>query len=108
MQTLKSVLDRFMRLLPFLTTPNSYRRFRLELFYSYPDVWNDRHAQSSQAGPGKTQSGEREEGSSRCQPAPDKPARHAAQPAAVRAHIRPYLTWPELHESGSHRDMPLC
>ncbi len=40
MEPLAVVLNRFMRLLPFLTAPNSCRRFHLELFYPYPDVSN--------------------------------------------------------------------
>lgn len=39
MEPLRAMLSRFMRLLPFLTTPNSYRRFHYELLFPYPDVW---------------------------------------------------------------------
>ncbi len=40
MDTLRAIMSRFLRLLPFLTVPNSYRRFHFEYFYSYPDVWS--------------------------------------------------------------------
>ncbi len=41
MDTLKAIMRRFLRLLPFITVLSSYRRFHFELFYPYPDVWND-------------------------------------------------------------------
>ncbi len=40
MKPIAVVLNRFMRLLPFLTAPNSYRRFQFEYFIPCPDVWD--------------------------------------------------------------------
>ncbi len=41
MNTFRIIMRRFLRLLPFITVLNSYRRFHFELFYPYPDVWSD-------------------------------------------------------------------
>ncbi len=41
MDTLRAIMSRFFRLLPFITVLSSYRRFHFELFYPYPDVWSD-------------------------------------------------------------------
>lgn len=41
MEALSAVLNRFMRLLPFLSAAKSYRHFPYELVYPYPGI---RHA----------------------------------------------------------------
>lgn len=41
MRPIAVALNRFLRLLPFLTTPGSYRRFQHEYFVPFPDVWAD-------------------------------------------------------------------
>ncbi len=110
MRTLKSVVDRFMQLLPFLTTPNSYRRFHFELFYPYPDILNGRETEAGQADPGEPPSAHGAGARSQHRRAPRRPQNRPARgnrsssPAGTR--LRPYLTWLELHESGSHRNEP--
>ncbi len=90
MQALKSVAQRFMQLLPFLTTPNSFRRFHFELFYPYPDILAGR------------KSGRRHHGMR------NRPAHGSQSSVPAETHLRPYLTWPELHESGSQHGEPFC
>ncbi len=110
MHPLKSVLHRFMQLLPFLTTPNSYRRFHFELFYPYPDILNGRETEASQADPDEPQSAPGAGGGQHPGRTPHRPRSRPADGnqslARSRAHLRPYLTWLELHESGSHRNEP--
>ncbi len=110
MQALKLVLHRFMQLLPFLTTPNSYRRFHFELFYPYPDILNGREMGAAQPFPDEPPSAQGAGGSSQHRRAPRRPQNRPARgnqsstPSGTR--LRPYLTWLELHESGSHRNEP--
>ncbi len=93
MEPLTVILNRFMRLLPFLTAPNSYRRFHHELFYPYPDVWN----------------GSDDDAPLFCTPqnqSPTSVGRGRVSERPVGQHGRPYLSWIEMNHSSSHRGEP--
>ena len=50
MSGLAVIVSRFLKLLPFLTTPNAYRRFHYEFWLPFPDSWDEVDGSSSTAG----------------------------------------------------------
>ncbi len=106
MEPFKGILHRFMRLLPFLTAPNSYRRFHYELFYPYPDVWNG----SEQDTAGFFTAPKGELGPA---PAPVKSGfsgvgRSRAPVHPVGHHVRSYLRCIDVNHAGSYGGEPFC
>ncbi len=98
------IVNRFMRLLPFLTAPNSYRRFHYELFYTYPDVWNGSEGDAAAPFGAPTTEPAR---------APEKPSfagvgRGRAPVYPVGHHARPYLRSTEMNRAGPRRGEPFC
>ncbi len=89
MEPLNVIWDRFMRLLPFLTLPNSCRGFHFELFYPYPDL-----SKSSDAAGYPPAAG---------------PAAIPSPPIEAQAlHQGPYLTCVDLNHEDRSRREPFC
>ena len=110
MEPLNVILKRFIQWLPFLTNPFGYRRFHFELFYRYPDIWNDREIASGGVltPPIRTDQVAPQEPVS---PTADlsKAPRSRRGPESLRGsglRARSYLSWMELHHFGPHGGEP--
>ncbi len=91
MESLSRILNRFMRLLPFVTAPNSYRRFYYDLCVPYPDIWSESASSSPTT-----------------QPAPQ--GRAVSNPPAHTAgdEVRPSRHSVACHEIHTARQEPFC
>ncbi len=102
MEPLTVILNRFMRLLPFLTAPNSYNQFHYDLFYPYPDVWNGLEDDAPIFfAPSRVQTG-----SAPARVASPGVGRRRISDHPVGHHVRPYLGWMDMNSSGPHRGEP--
>lgn len=89
MNNIATISKRFLRLLPFLTVPNCYKRFHWGYWLPYPNVWDDTCKWPCLASPAPTMPG--------IERRPD-------QGPAKGAH--PYLDWMELCSEAIHRREP--
>jgi hypothetical protein len=89
MATFRTFMHRFLRLLPFLTTPNSYRRFYYDYWLPYPDVWNDTERSPHPAIRSSSQ-----------------PGRDKLPAQGLSRNVHPYVRWMEFRQGPIHRREP--
>lgn len=112
MPSLDVILIRLMRLLPFVTTPNSNRRFHYEFFYPYPDVWDSTAYEPGNPVAPKLPSGCEAAVQSRSSTTGATTARNRDRGSSSGPALGPqphrYLDWKGLNESHRGRREPFC